>query len=456
MSASAATFRSDSSESGDGRPEFWDDCLPYGGPTRFVPLSGDLSQRLGSWDHSRANLDYQQSVLGVQALGMNLSANMRLGQLSPVDVPFDWLSNALLRVHNTGYVAARILPVGEIIYNMTLHNLMEPFLLVDEHQVIISISTIWLTVLIALDGTGASRTSFQDPTTLHTLPDELESQVGIPGFLNRLQGSPTLGYYRRSWIPTTHRTISLTLTITSDASVIMHTSFTGRAHWRWYLGPTLPVSFPRRRISWPDREYAELRRTMRLWPSPWRYPLPWPSRIHYISVMDTPLISANHFIYDIPQPPEWTLTGQMDVTPPAGMGLHRLLPFSLPFSMTALDKNFLWGLRRDALTARNLAPVEQLAYVTVTDATELEWAWVRVGNDAYSVDSLSLFFYPLRCVTFAQLVSPFLTLPGGRYKILIVGPGSATLITVLLPPTLASPDAARGNQRDPPLHRTVS
>ena len=124
---------------------------------------------------------------------MNLSANMRLGQLSPADVPFDWLSNALLRVHNTGYVAARILPVGEIIYNMTLHNLMEPFLLVDEHQVIISISTIWLTVLIALDGTGASRTSFQDPTTLHTLPDELESQVGIPGFLNRLQGSPTLG-----------------------------------------------------------------------------------------------------------------------------------------------------------------------------------------------------------------------------------------------------------------------
>ena len=333
---------------------------------------------------------------------------------------------------------------------------MEPFLLVDEHQVIISISTIWLTVLIALDGTGASRTVFQDPTTPHTPPDELESQVGIPGFLNRLQGSPTLGYYRRSWIPTTHRALSLMLTITSDASVIMQTSFTGREHWRWYLGPTLPVSFPHRRLSWPDLEYAELRRKVRLWPSSWRHPLPWPSRVHYISVMNTPLISANHFIYNTPQPPEWALTGQIDVTTPTGMSPHRLLPFSLPFNMTALDKNFLWGLRRDALTVRNLAPVDQLAYVTVTDTTELEWAWIRVGNDAYSVDSLSPFFYPLRCVSFFQLVSPFLTLPGGRYKILICGPGSATLITVLLPPTLASPDATRGNQRDPPLHRTVS
>ena len=167
----------------DSRPHL-DNGAPSGGPTVAVPLVPNQHKELiWCWDNSDDRLEQQRTILGLDRLGRV--------QLERATDSLDLTTIALLRVHNRGFVSTRLSTMRSILQDMSLHDFMEPFLLKDEHQVIISISTAWATVLLVVDGSGASSSLQQDPNSPYALPDSIERVASPAGFLWSLQGTPS-------------------------------------------------------------------------------------------------------------------------------------------------------------------------------------------------------------------------------------------------------------------------
>ena len=406
-----------------------DNGAPSGGPTVAVPLVPDQHKELiWCWDNSDDSLEQQRTTLGLDRLGRV--------QLERATDSLDLTTIALLRVHNRGFVSTRLSTMRSILQDMSLHDLMEPFLLKDEHQVIISISTAWATILLVVDGSGASSSLQQDPNTPYTLPDSIERVASPAGFLWSLQGTPLRSLHKRSWRPSSYKTVSLAVHITPEPQVLVGTDLSRVALWRWYLGPTaLPRPLPS--INIPPNLYCAWGPTTRPSPSSyhglWRFP-------SSICNFDPPTACSRSatelYLYDEPQPPDWDLTAVSDHRPSPDVSLRggALQRPTDHFVMTNPPLERLGYLRQMAIHGRRLPLVQQPSYLSISSTSELEWSLVRVGNEAYTYDSLCPTFVVLRCWSLADTVRPWTPLAGSRFKLMILGNRLTILISVQLSP----------------------
>lgn len=406
---------------------FTDTHPPSGGPLtarRISPLPG--AETLSRWDSSQAKLDRHRQTLNLDALGQSF-----LGRAGISD---HMCSNALVRVHNLAYLAERVVPLHMVIHNMSLQQLMEPFLLVDEHQVVISVSTTWLTILLAVDGTGTTSTSIQDESDPYHLPGEMGALLVLPGLLSRLQGCPTETTQRRTWRPIRYRTYSFTLHFTSSASTILSVSKARMSTWQWFLDtPILPGTFPRASDSITSSPWGACitpRSTgaqgYRVHPSPLRPELP-------VSTA-TSTEGASH-LYDVTLPREWDQLTH-DYTPPThplseGLSLSTSV---LYMDMTNTTPNLLYDMRTAAIQLAGVTKVVQPAYLTISSTYELEWALLRVSNDGGYVDRLVPTYKILRHMSLTSLLLPYAVRPGGRYRVMIVGVHMIILLNIFLSP----------------------
>lgn len=420
-----------------------DDSPPSGGPlpARLIP-PGHPSCRVGTWDDSHSDLVSQWESLDIDSLGRY-----------PARIPHNLVEqrvNAHIRVHNKSYVADRVLPLSIVINVLNLHQLMEPFLLVDEHQVIISVCTVWLTYLLVIDGTGATSSSVQDLTNPYLLPTSISDLASPPGFIRRLQGPTYQTLVRRTWMASYHRTYTFSIHFSTSAEVVILTTRDRIANWTWSLcTPVLPP-FPHAPLDleafsdW-GRDYSPLPSgTMGYWvhPSPLEPELPasmGPAEGARFTYMATPPVTSS-----------WSFVGHEDFTRPLLQSGETWYPrTAMLFDMT--DSPFdLWIIRLNALNSRDSLPlVLQPAYLSLSSTRELEWALLRVGNHGGHVDRLCPTYLPLRSLTLQQLLSPYEVRAGGRYQVTIVSRGLVVLIAIFLAPTITFTSDGR------PAHRHV-
>ena len=292
-----------------------DNGAPSGGPTVAVPLVPDqYKELLWCWDSADDRLEHQRTALGLDSLGRV--------PLERATDSLDLTTIALLRVHNRGFVSTRLCTMRSILQDMSLHDLMEPFLLKDEHQVIISISTARTTILLVVDGSGASSSLQQDPNSPYSLPDAIERVASPAGFLWSLQGIPLRSHHKRSWQPSSYKTVSLAVHITPEPQVHVGTDLSRVALWRWYLGPT-DLPRPLSSIAIPNGLYCAWGPTTRpnlsSYHGPWRFP-------SSICNFDPPTACSRSgtefYLYDEPQPPDWDLVAVSDLRPPSDASLR--------------------------------------------------------------------------------------------------------------------------------------
>ena len=378
---------------------------------------------LHSWNRTALRVRETDALLGIPHLGQ------RFPRPDPHRIPLDVLmgDSCVLRVHNKRWISERVCLVREAL-GLSLAQLILPFESQGCPQVVVSVTSSWLSVVLAVDlsylARIASSPAHHSPADYCAIIDALDQ----PGYLSRFEGTPLRLSRSWRWYPAIKRSYTFHAFISPPARGSVRTSLvsgTGCGDytcWYWAVDtcqflPTLPLRL-HSATPVPDILYALDGDIMGIDSTPG------PSR------QTAPSISWSQVPWvDIPSDVPIIIT-PLELGPITLDHTFRRSQPGDPFITFDGNAALLFDRWEEARSRCVLAAtsIPQPPDLLLSSIHELEWAMVRVSISIGSVTRFVPLVSLLRDWSFQQIVAPYSIRARGGFTISVTAPGLALLI----------------------------